>query len=73
VKGWLDSVRTWHELRGAVNDMRMFLGLPDFTSPRSFRRSIVRIPIFEIEAVAPLQAHATALPVQAVAKHRQSA
>lgn len=73
VKGWLDSVRTWHELRGAVNDMRMFLGLPDFTSPRSFRRSIVRIPIFEVEAVVPRQAHTTGLPVQAVAKHRQSA
>jgi hypothetical protein len=53
--------------------MRMFLGLPDFTSPRSFRRSIVRIPIFEFEEVLPVQPQTTALPVQAEIKLRQSA
>jgi hypothetical protein len=73
VQGWLESVRAWRAVRVAVNDMRMFLGLPDFTSPRSFRRSIVRIPIFEVEAVVPLQPQTTPLPVQAVIKLRQSA
>jgi hypothetical protein len=76
VKGWLESVRTWQAVRAAVNDMRMFLGLPDFSSPRSFRRSITRIPLYTLQAVAPprsLQAHTAAAPVQLMTNHRQSA
>jgi hypothetical protein len=76
VKGWLESVRVWHAVRVAVNDMRMFLGLPDFSSPRSFRRFITRIPIYSLEALAPprsLQVHTAAAPARSTTNQRQSA
>jgi hypothetical protein len=44
---WFESIRAWHTVRGAVNDMRMFLGLSDFSSARAFRRSLRRIPLLD--------------------------
>jgi hypothetical protein len=76
VSGWFESIRVWHAIRGAVNDMRMFLGLPDFSSPRSFRRSMARIPNFSLEVfVPPLSQNAAVAQALAVAqpRYRQSA
>lgn len=74
--GWLESIRLWHAVRGPVNDMRMFLGLHDFASPRSYRRSISRIPVFTLSSIVALKPHdssATASAVQAQPNHRLSA
>lgn len=58
--GWIESMRTWHAVHAAVNEMRMFLGLPDFTSPHAFRRSNSQVPILDIAGLVALRSSAPA-------------